>query len=39
MIGQVASKFDADGNLTDGPTTELIKAQLEALVAWTKRLS
>lgn len=38
MIGQVASKFDADGNLTDGPTAELIKAQLEALVAWTKRL-
>jgi len=38
MIGQVASKFDADGNLTDGPTTELIKAQLEALVAWTRRL-
>lgn len=38
MIGQVASKFDADGNLTDRPTTELIKAQLEALVVWTGRL-
>lgn len=38
MIGQVAAKFDADGNLTDGPTTALIKTQLEALVAWTKRL-
>ena len=38
MIGQVAAKFDADGNLTDEPTTALIKAQLEALVAWAKRL-
>ena len=39
MIGQAAQKFDADLHLTDTRTREAIAALLEALVAWTRRLS
>ncbi|MFN0244320.1 MAG: NADPH-dependent FMN reductase [Planctomycetota bacterium] len=38
MIGNAASKFDAEGNLTDDKTKEAIQKQLAALVAWTRRL-
>jgi chromate reductase len=34
-----AQKFDAQGKLTDEKTRELVKALLQALVAWTKRLN
>jgi chromate reductase, NAD(P)H dehydrogenase (quinone) len=29
---------DADGNLTDGPTREKVKAHVEALVAWARKM-
>lgn len=38
MIGNAASKFDDEGNLTDDKTKDAIRKQLEALVAWTRRL-
>jgi chromate reductase len=38
MISHAASKFDADGNLTDQSTREHIENMLQALVAWTLRL-
>jgi chromate reductase, NAD(P)H dehydrogenase (quinone) len=38
MITQAHTRFDKDGNLTDEPTREFIRKQVEALVAWTKRL-
>ncbi len=38
MIANAAERFDKDGNLTDEPTKEFIRKQLEALAAWTKRL-
>ncbi len=38
MIGGGVSKFDAEGKLTDESTAQFIKAQLEALAAWTERL-
>jgi NAD(P)H-dependent FMN reductase len=38
MIGGAAQKFDAEGNLTDDVTGNLIAALLTALVAWTERL-
>jgi chromate reductase len=38
FIGQAASKFDAEGNLTDDTARRLIKALLEALVAQAKKL-
>ena len=39
MIGNCASKFDAEGNLTDESTKQHMRKQLEALVAWTKKLN
>jgi chromate reductase len=39
MVGTCADKFDADGNLTDESTRKHIAKQLEALAAWTRRLS
>src|SRR3954470_19988695 len=38
MIGNAATRFDADGNLTDEPTKEYIRKLLANLVAWTRRL-
>lgn len=39
MIANASQRFDGDGNLTDEKTKELIKKQLDALVAWAKRLA
>ena len=39
MIGGAASKFDADGNLTDETTRGFILEMRRSLVSWTKRLS
>jgi hypothetical protein len=30
--------FDAEGHLTDDETRELLREQVHALVAWTRRL-
>jgi chromate reductase len=38
MIARAREKFDAAGNLTDAETRERIKALIEALVVWTRRL-
>lgn len=38
MIGNSGQKFDADGNLTDGATREIMAKQLAALVEWTRKL-
>jgi chromate reductase len=38
MIAGAQDKFDAQGNLTDEKTRELIRKQLTALVTWSKRL-
>jgi chromate reductase len=38
MIANAAEKFDANGNLIDEKTKELIRQLLQALVAWTRRL-
>ena len=38
MIAAAHEKFDADGNLKDERTKELIRNLLAALEAWTKRL-
>lgn len=38
MIAQAATRFDAEGRLTDEKTRELIAAQLAALRDWTLRL-
>ncbi len=38
MIGSAATRFDADGNLTDAKTGEFIKALLVSLAEWTRRL-
>jgi chromate reductase len=38
MIARAHEKFDAAGRLTDEPTRQIIRAQLEALAAWTARL-
>jgi chromate reductase len=38
MIGSAATRFDADGNLTDAPTRDFIKALLAALADQTRRL-
>lgn len=37
MIGQAASKFDADGKLTDEPTRKFVADLLLALCNWTRR--
>lgn len=39
MIANASQRFDEQGNLTDEKTRELIRQQLEALVAWAKRLN
>ncbi len=39
MINFAAEKFDEHGRLTDEPTRQVIRAQLEALVAWARRLN
>jgi chromate reductase len=38
MVQRSQEKFDAKGNLTDEPTRQQIRALLEALSAWTRRL-
>jgi chromate reductase len=38
LIGEAAQSFDAQGNLKDEKTRELIRQLLESLVAWTLRL-
>ncbi|MEP6963185.1 MAG: NAD(P)H-dependent oxidoreductase [Acidobacteriota bacterium] len=38
LISGAGEKFDKDGNLTDERTKQIIRLQLEALVAWTERL-
>lgn len=38
MVGQAQSKIDPSGRLTDEPTRAVIRTQLEALAAWTRRL-
>jgi len=39
MIGEAAKKFDAQGNLTDEKTKELIGRLLTNLAEWTRRIS
>lgn len=38
MIQRSWEKFDANGNLTDEPSRQQVRALLEALAAWTRRL-
>lgn len=38
MIGNAAERFDAQGNLTDDTTKEVIRKLLQNLVDWTRRL-
>ena len=38
MITQAATKFDADGKLTDQPTRDLVAALLTAFKAWILRM-
>ena len=38
MIGNAAERFDAQGNLTDDATKELIRQLLQRLVDWTRRI-
>ena len=38
MVAFASEKFNADGRLTDPQTREQLKALLEALAAWTRRL-
>ena len=38
MIASAQEKFDADGDLKDERTKELIRKLLQALAAWTRRL-
>jgi chromate reductase len=38
MIGGAAERFDAQGNLTDEKTRELIGKALQDLAAWTRQL-
>jgi chromate reductase len=39
MLGNAATRFDADGNLTDATSRDLIRQLLTNLVAWTQRLA
>lgn len=39
MIGNAAERFDENGNLTDEKTRDIIRQQLENLVAWTRRIN
>ena len=38
QINHAASKFDADGRLTDEPSRQLIRSLLQALAHWTRKL-
>jgi chromate reductase len=38
MVGQVETKFDAEGKLTDAKTRELVHRLMVALAGWTLRL-
>lgn len=38
MIPNAADRFDADGNLVDDKSRELIAQLIQSLVAWTRRL-
>lgn len=38
MIGNAAERFDAQGNLTDEKTKEVIRKMLKALVDWTGKV-
>lgn len=38
MIGNAASRFDQEGNLTDEKTKAFIRQLLQNLVAWTQRI-
>ena len=38
MIGQAATRFDADGNLTDATSRDLIRQLLANLVTWTRKV-
>lgn len=38
MIGNAASRFDQEGNLTDEATKKLIRQLLQNLVEWTQRI-
>ena len=38
MIGKAATRFDAEGNLTDEATKDFIRQLLANLVMWTHRL-
>jgi len=39
MIAKAAERFDANGNLTDEKTRDLIRQLLQDLLAWTRQLS
>lgn len=39
MIGNAATRFDAQGNLTDEATTKLIRQLLQSLTDWTRKLA
>jgi chromate reductase len=39
MIANASQRFDKESTLTDEPTKEIIRKQIDALVQWTKRLS
>jgi chromate reductase len=38
VVGNVAEKFNAQGNLTDEHTKEKIKELVQSLVDWTERI-
>ena len=38
IVARAAEKFDATGRLVDEKTREVLRAHLEALVAWTRKL-
>jgi chromate reductase len=37
-IARATEKFDTEGNLTDPETRDRIRALVDALVVWTRRL-
>jgi chromate reductase len=39
MISNAAERFDAQGNLTDEKTRNLIRQLLQSLADWTRRLA
>ena len=39
MIGNASERFDAEGNLTDDASKDLIRQLLQSLVDWTRRIS